>query len=214
MLVVERLGGRYQKLEDHEIVGASLSYCPVFDSRDLCLGSLKNAFTYLPAPPPVPTAAALASGDSVKEWGTRPSESEEFCAADLDPFESMLSCSLRSYPPVGEPTVPKGGRDRRWSLGSSSPSRPPTKRVKVEVDTGSLDELIPLVLDDPFGDVVPYAYDEPPSPIMFPPLSSHRIPRRRLHHLMNFTPLSCRFRHKPRVLSRLSSRPHMPALLG
>jgi hypothetical protein len=213
-LVVE-LGGRCPKLENHEIVGATLSYCPVFDSRDLCLGGFKNAFTYLPAPPPVPTAAALTSGGhgSMKEWGTRPSESEESCVADLDPFESMMFCSLRPCPPVGEPTVSKGGRDRRWSLGSSSPSRPPTKRVKVEADTGPLDELIPPVLDDPSRDIVLHAYDGPPSPIMFPPLSTRRVPRWRLPHLV-FTLLSCRFRHKLRLLSRPSSRPHMPALPG
>jgi hypothetical protein len=191
-------------------------YFPVLYSPDLCLGRFKNAYTYLPAPPPVPTAVALASG-IVKDWGTRPSESERFSTADLDPFESMSFCSLRPWPPVGDgdSTASKESRDRRWSQSSSSPSRPPTKRAKVEVETGPLDELIPPVLDDPSRDVVLYAYDDPPSPITFPPLSSHWIPHCPLDppHWM-FTLLSCRSRHKPHLLSRLSSRPCMPALPG
>jgi hypothetical protein len=189
-------------------------YFPVLDSLELYLDPLKNAFTYLPAPPLVPTAAALTSG-IIKEWGTYPSESENHSIVDLNPFESMLFGSLRSCTPVGDSTVPTGSRDRHWSLGSSSPSQPPTKRVRVrvEVDTGPLDELIPLVLDDPSRDVVLYAYDDLPSPTMFLPLSSHRTPRCPLPHLIS-TLLSYRFRHKPRLLSRRSSRPGMPVSPG
>jgi len=145
VLDVKLLGGVRQMLENYNIVGTTLPYFSVLDSLDLCLGLFKNAYTYLPAPPPVPTAAVLTSSIA-KEWGTHSPESEKFCTADLNPFESALFCSLRSHSPVGgNATVPRGGRDRRWSLGSSSPSRPPTKRAKVEVDTGPLDELIPLV---------------------------------------------------------------------
>ena len=189
---------------------------PIFlglDSLNLCLGLFKNAYTYLPAPPLVPATAALASS-IVKDWGTSPSESEKFSTADLDPFESMLPWSLHSCAPVGDATFPKERSDRRSSRGSSSPSRPPTKRVRVEIDTGPLDELIPPVLDDPSRDVL-YAYDDPPSPITFLPLSSHGIPHCPLNplHLM-FTPLSHRSRHKQRLPSRHSCRLYMPALPG
>ena len=187
-------------------------------SLDPCIGFFKNAYTYLPAPPPVPTAAALTSSVP-KEWGTRSSESEKFCTTDLDPFESrLLFSSLRSYPPAGgDPAVPRVSRDRRWSLGSSSPSRPPTKRAKVaEVDTGPLDELIPLVLDDPSRAVLHVLTKVPhQSPIMFLRLSTRRIPAHCRVPRLTFTLLlSCRFRHRPRPPSRPCSRPCMPALPG
>jgi hypothetical protein len=189
----------------------------VLDSLDLCIGFFKNAYTYLPAPPPVPTAAAPTSS-VVKEWGTRSSDSEKFCTTDLNPFESRLFCSLRSYPPVGgDPAVPRVSRDRRWSLGSSSPSRPPTKRAKVvEVDTGPLDELIPLVLDDPSRAVFHMLTKVPhQSPIMFLRPSTRRIPVHcRVPRLTFALLLSCRFRHRPRLPSRPYSRPCMPVLAG
>jgi hypothetical protein len=109
--------------------------------QDLRLGFLNNAFIYLPAPPLVPAAAALATC-TMKEWDTRPSGSEKFSIADLEPFGNTLFCSQHSCPPA----APKEGRNRLWS-GSSSPTRPPTKRKRVEKDIGPLDELIPLVLD-------------------------------------------------------------------
>ena len=102
------------------------------------LGYLNNEFTYLPTPPLVTAAAALATC-TIKEWDTRPSESERFSTADLEPFENTLFCSQHSCPPA----VSKEGRNR----SGSSPRRPPTKRKKVEEDMGPLDELIPLVLD-------------------------------------------------------------------
>ena len=184
---------------------------------DLCLGLFKNAYTYLPAPPPVPTAAALTSSIA-KEWGTHSSESEKFCTANLNPFESALFCSWRSHSPVGgDAIVPRGGRDRRWSLGSSSPSRPPTKRAKVEVDTGPLDELIPLVLDDPSRVVFRMLTKVHQSPIMFLHLSTRRIPAHRRVRVPRLTftlLLSRRFRHGHRLPSRLYSRPRMPVLPG
>ena len=187
----------------------------VLDSLNLGSGLFKNAYTYLPAPPLVPTAAALMSSIA-KEWGTRSSESETFCTADLNPFESALF-HLRSYSPVGgDATVPRGGRDRRWSLGSSSPSRPPTKRARVEVDTGPLDELIPLVLDDPSRAVLHMLTKVHQSPIMFLHPSTRRIPAhcRVPRRLTATLLLSCRFRHRPRLPSRLYSRPCMPVLPG
>jgi len=194
----------------------------VLDSLDPCTGLFKNAYTYLPAPPLVPTAAALTSSIA-KEWGTPSSESEKFCTADLNPFESALF-RLRSYSPVGgDGAVPRGGRDRRWSLGSSSsPSRPPTKRAKVEVDTGPLDELIPLVLGDPSSRAVLHMLTKVlhQSPIMFPHLStpSRRIPaHRRVPRSTAATLLLlswCRFPRGPRLPSRLYSRPCMPVSPG
>lgn len=84
--------------------------------------------------------------DEVKEWSTHPSESETLSTADLQPFESVLFCTPHPRPNVRNVAVPAGDLNRRWSVSSSS-SQPPTKRMKVEVDTGPLDELIPLVLD-------------------------------------------------------------------
>jgi hypothetical protein len=128
-----------------------------------------------------------------------------------------LSCPLRSHLPVGgDATIPRGGRDRRWSLGSSSPSRPPTKRAKVEVDTGPLDELIPLVLDDPSRAAFCMLTKVHQSPIMFLRLSTRRIPAHcRVPSLTTFTLLpSRRFRPRHQLPSRLSSRPRMPVLPG
>src|SRR6266852_2762521 len=71
------------------------------------------------------------------QWDTRPSVSEKFSIADLEPF-----CSLHTRPPA----VLKEGRNRR-SSGSFTPRRSPTKRKKVEKNMGPLDELITLVLD-------------------------------------------------------------------
>jgi hypothetical protein len=78
----------------------------------------------------------------MKEWDTRPSVSEKFSIADLEPFRSALFYSQHSRPPA----VLKEGRNRRSSEGFT-PRRPPTKRKKVEEDMGPLDELIALVLD-------------------------------------------------------------------
>ena len=117
----------------------------VFNSLDPCLGFLRNAFTYLHPPPLILTTTGPAV-DEVKEWGTHLSESETLSTADLQPFESVLFCSPHPRPNVRNVAVPAGNLNRRWSVSSSS-SQPPTKRMKVEVDTGPLDELIPLVLD-------------------------------------------------------------------
>jgi hypothetical protein len=78
----------------------------------------------------------------MKEWDIRPSVSEKFSTADLEPFKSALFYSQHSRPPA----VLKEGRNRR-SSSSSTPRQPPTKRKKVEEDMGPLDELIALVLD-------------------------------------------------------------------
>jgi len=215
---VKLLGGIRQTPENYKIVGTTLPYFSVLDSLDPCTGLFKNAYTYLPAPPLVPTAAALTSSIA-KGWGTPSSESEKFCTADLNPFESALF-RLRSYSPVGgDAAVPRGGRDRRWSLGSSSPSRPPTKRAKVEVDTGPLDELIPLVLDDPSRAVLHMLTKVVhQSPIIFLRLStpSRRIPAhcRVPRSTATLHLLPCRFRQGPRLPSRLCSRPRMPVLPG
>jgi hypothetical protein len=104
--------------------------------QDLRTAFLSNAFIYLPAPPLVPAASALVTG-TMKEWDTRPSVSEKFSIADLEPF-----CSQHTPPPA----VLKEGRSRR-SSGSFTSRRPPTNRKKVEEDMGPLDELIALVLD-------------------------------------------------------------------
>ncbi|KAI9513476.1 hypothetical protein F5148DRAFT_1155943, partial [Russula earlei] len=109
---------------------------------------LKNAYMYFPAPPQVPVATALASdlNSTIEEWDTRPSESEKFSTAELALFESTLSCSLlpSHSPPSGEPqtTAPNVNEDhnRTWP-DVSSPSRPPAKRIKL--DMGPLGELIP-----------------------------------------------------------------------
>jgi hypothetical protein len=79
---------------------------------------------------------------TIKEWNTRPSVSEKFSIADLEPFRSALFCSQHSRPPA----VLKEGRNRR-SSDSFTLRRPPTKRKRVEEDIGPLDELIALVLD-------------------------------------------------------------------
>jgi len=118
---------------------------------------LKNAYIYLPVPPPAPLAVALSlkNKSTLKEWDTRSplSESDKFSTADLEPFESTSFCSLLPHAndhPSGGPAIPnssKQGRSRR--SGTSSPSRPPAKRMRAaaELDTRPLGELIPLVLD-------------------------------------------------------------------
>ncbi|KAI0252849.1 hypothetical protein BJV78DRAFT_1199395 [Lactifluus subvellereus] len=103
-------------------------------------GFLRNAFTYL-HPPPLVLTTAGPTVDELKEWNTHPSESETYSTADLQPFESVPFCSPHPRPNVRNVAVPVEDRNRRWSVGSS---QPPTKRMKVEVDTGPLDELIPL----------------------------------------------------------------------
>jgi hypothetical protein len=63
----------------------------------------------------------------------------------------------------------------------------------------------------------PYAYDDPPSPITFPPLSSQRISRLvcPLPRLILALPSPLYpFRHKPRLPQRQSSRPYIRALPG
>ena len=84
----------------------------------------------------VPAAGAPVIS-TMDEWDTRPSVSEKFSIANLEPFYSQHT------PPPG---VLKEGRSRR-SSGSFTSRRPPTKRKKVEEEMGSLDELITLVLD-------------------------------------------------------------------
>ncbi|KAH8990768.1 hypothetical protein EDB92DRAFT_1863102 [Lactarius akahatsu] len=93
---------------------------------------LRNAFTYVFPPPLAPTTADVPSS-AVKEWNTRPSESEIFSIAGLRPFESTLV----SLPP-GNPAVLV--HDQKLD----DPPQSPKKRVKVNVDVGPLDELIPL----------------------------------------------------------------------
>ncbi|KAH9064607.1 hypothetical protein EDB87DRAFT_1598339 [Lactarius vividus] len=93
---------------------------------------LRNAFTYVFPPPLAPTTADVPSS-AVKEWDTRPSESEIFSIADLRPFESTLVS-----PPPGHPALPV--HDQELDDLPQSPK----KRVKVNVDVGPLDELIPL----------------------------------------------------------------------
>ncbi|KAH9167077.1 hypothetical protein EDB89DRAFT_1999719 [Lactarius sanguifluus] len=92
---------------------------------------LRNAFTYVFPPPLAPTTADVPSS-AVKEWNTRPSESEIFSIAGLRPFESTLVS-----PPPGHPAVLV--HDQKLGDPQS-----PKKRLKVNVDVGPLDELIPL----------------------------------------------------------------------
>ncbi|KAI9464004.1 hypothetical protein BJY52DRAFT_1184414 [Lactarius psammicola] len=96
---------------------------------------LRNAFTYVFSPPLASTTADVPSS-AVKEWNTRPSESEICSTASLRPFESTLVS-----PPLGHPVVPVQDRYQHWL--DDSP-QPPKKRMKVNVDMGPLDELIPL----------------------------------------------------------------------
>ncbi|KAH9077677.1 hypothetical protein EDB83DRAFT_2285743 [Lactarius deliciosus] len=93
---------------------------------------LRNAFTYVFPPPLAPTTVDVPS-NAVKEWNTRPSESEIFSIAGLRPFESTLV-----GPPPCHPAVPL--HDQKLD----DPPQSPKKHVKVNVDVGPLDELIPL----------------------------------------------------------------------
>lgn len=133
--------------------------------ENLRSGFLNNAFIYLPAPL-VPAADALVTG-TMKEWDTHPSVSEKFSIADLEPFRSALFCSEHSRPPA----VLKEGRNRRPS-SSSTPSRPPTKRKKVEEDMGPLDELITL----PHYIPAPLKSSHPALPRVPPDISPSFVP--------------------------------------
>ena len=105
----------------------------------LFLGFLRNAFTYVFSPPLASTPADVPSG-AVKEWNTRPSESEIFSTTGLRPFESMLVSIPPSQPLIGHPAVLVQDRNQDWLDDLPQPLK---KRVKVDV--GPLDELIPLV---------------------------------------------------------------------
>ncbi|KAH9974295.1 hypothetical protein BGW80DRAFT_1303237 [Lactifluus volemus] len=80
------------------------------------------------------------------EWNASASESEIFSTTDLQPFESFVFVSPHpghNNRDVADP-VEVEDRNRSWSVGSA---QPPAKRMKMpamELDTGPLDELIPL----------------------------------------------------------------------
>jgi|SRR5712671_3774840 len=196
--------------------------------RATVVGLSKNAYIYLPVSPlvPVVVAFALKNKSTLKEWDTPLSESDKFSTTDLEPFESTSFCSLSPHAsdhPSGGPAVPNSSeqgqsRSRRWS-GSSSPSRPPAKRMRAAaLDMGPLGEFIPLVLLDPSRAMLYMLTTIHSSPItsrrplLSPPIFSHRhLPVR---HLTLDLLLLCRFRHRLRLLSRPSSRRLMPALPG
>ncbi|KAH8981924.1 hypothetical protein EDB86DRAFT_2834629 [Lactarius hatsudake] len=93
---------------------------------------LRNAFTYVFPPPLAPTTADVPSR-AVKEWNTRPSESEIFSIAGLRPFESTLVS-----PPPGHPAVPV--HDQKLD----DPPRSPKKCVKPHYIPAPLDVRTPL----------------------------------------------------------------------
>jgi hypothetical protein len=119
----------------------------VINAFDSHLAFLRNAFTYLHPPPLVSTA--VSSPAAVREWNASPSESEIFSTADLQPFESAVFFS--SHPghdnrDVADP-VEVEDHNRSWLVGFA---QPPAKRMKmpaIELDTGPLNKLIPLVYD-------------------------------------------------------------------
>ena len=133
----------------------------------LFLGFLRNPFTYVFSPPLASTKADVPSS-AVKEWDTRPSESEIFSTAGLQPFESTL-VSPPPQPSIGRPAAPVQDRNQAWL---NDPPQPPKKRMKVDV--GPLDELIPLV-HDPSSARSHLAHEKLSSLITFPPLWTREL---------------------------------------
>jgi hypothetical protein len=158
--------------------GYAISDCKYSESRasrarftgctSLFLGFLRNAFTYVFSPPLASTTADVPSS-AVKEWNTRPSESEIFSTTNLQPFESTLVSPPPSKPLIVHPAVPAQDRNQDWL---DDPLQPPKKRMKVDV--GPLDELIPLV-HDPSSARSHFAHDKPSSLITFPPLWTREL---------------------------------------
>ena len=113
---------------DHSITGCTF----------LSLGYLRNAFIYS-FPPPLASTTADVPSIAVKEWNTRPSESEIFHTIGLRPFESTLFNPPPSQPLIGPPVLPVQDQNQEDS------PQPPKKRLKINLDEGPIDELIPPV---------------------------------------------------------------------
>jgi hypothetical protein len=174
-----------------------------------CAGDrfLRNAFTYMFPPPLASTKAGVPSG-AVKEWNTRPSESEIFSTVSLQPFESTLFNPLPSQPLIGHPAFPVQDRNQHQL---DDPPQPPKKRMKVNIDVGPLDELIPLV-HDPSSARSRLTHDDPSSLITFPPLTTHALHHLVLHLMSILRPRP--FHPKQRPPSTTCSRASMLGLLG
>lgn len=174
-----------------------------------CAGDrfLRNAFTYMFPPPLASTKAGVPSG-AVKEWNTRPSESEIFSTVSLQPFESTLFNPLPSQPLIGHPAFPVQDRNQHQL---DDPPQPPKKRMKVNIDVGPLDELIPLV-HDPSSARSRLTHDDPSSLITFPPLTTHALHHLVLHLMSILRPRP--FHPKQRPPSMTCSRASMLGLLG
>lgn len=120
--------------------GCEMAGWRTHDTRSVRDRFIRNAFTYV-FPPPLASTTADVPPSAVKEWNTRPSESEIFSTNSLQPFESTLFNPLPSQPLIGQPAVPVQDRNQHRL---NDPPQPPKKRMKVNVDVGPLDELIPL----------------------------------------------------------------------
>jgi hypothetical protein len=215
---VARAGCEMAGWRTHDAGGATCagdreySESPVLCARysectPLFLGFLRNAFTYMFPPPLASTKAGVPSG-AVKEWNTRPSESEIFSTVSLQPFESTLFNPLPSQPLIGHPAFPVQDRNQHQL---DDPPQPPKKRMKVNIDVGPLDELIPLV-HDPSSARSRLTHDDPSSLITFPPLTTHALHHLVLHLMSILRPRP--FHPKQRPPSMTCSRASMLGLLG
>jgi hypothetical protein len=193
---------RDREHSDSRVPCARFSEC-----TSLFLDLLRNAFTYV-FPPPVASTTANVPFSAVKEWNTRPSDSEIFSTNSLQPFESTLSNPLPSQSLIGHPAVPAQDRSQHQL---DDPPRPPKKRMKVNVDVGPLDELIPLV-HDPSSARSHLTHDDPSSPITFLPLSTHELHYLALHLISTLR--SCPFHPKQRPPSMACSRASILVSLG
>lgn len=195
-----------------EIVSAPsldlLHVSDILNATSLFLGFLGNAFTYV-FPPPLASTTADVSSCAVKEWNTCPSESEIFTTNNLQPFESTLFNPLPSQPLIGQPVVPVQDRNQHWL---DDPPQPPKKRVKVNVDVGPLDELIPLV-HYPSSTRCHLTHDDPSSLTTFLPLLMHKLHCLILHLIYIPRPL-CLFHPRQRLPSRDCLHPSMLVSLG
>ena len=172
----------------------------------LILGFLRNAFTYV-FPPPIASTTANAPSSAVKEWNTRPSESEIFSTISLRPFESTLFNPPPS-PLIGHPAVPVQGQNQHLL---DDPPQHPKKRTKVNVDIGPLDELIPLV-HNPSSARSHLTHNNPSSLITFLPLSTHELHCLILHLISILR--SCLFHPRQRLPPSACSHPSMLVSLG
>ena len=174
----------------------------------LFLDFLGNAFTYV-FPPPLASTTADVPSSAVKEWNTCPSESEIFSTRNLLPFESTLFNPLPSQPLIGQLVVPVQDRNQHWL---DDPPQSPRKRLKVNVDMGPLDELIPLVHDSPSARSH-LTHNHPSSLTTFLPLPTNELHCLILHLI--YTLLSwCLFHPRQRLPSKDCSHPSMLVSLG